>query len=52
MSLWTPDPTFYPSPRDAAAGPVETLAYVAAYDRSAQRPDAIATHERTRARRG
>ena len=20
MSLWTPDPTFYPSPRDAAAG--------------------------------
>jgi methanethiol oxidase len=42
MSLWTPDPTFYPSPRDAAAGPPETLAYVAAFDRSAEKPDAIA----------
>jgi selenium-binding protein 1 len=42
MALWKPDPTFYPSPRDAAAAPPETLAYVAAFDRSAQRPDAIA----------
>jgi selenium-binding protein 1 len=42
MSLWKPDPTFYPSPRDAAAAPPETLAYVAAFDRSAQRPDALA----------
>ena len=41
MSLWTPDPTFYPSPRDAAAGPPETLAYVAAFDRTAERPDAL-----------
>ena len=42
MSLWTPDPTFYPSPRDAAAAPAETLAYVAAFDRAGQTPDAIA----------
>src|SRR5438105_1273045 len=25
---WTPDPTFYPSPRSAAAAPPEELAYV------------------------
>ncbi|PKW16697.1 selenium-binding family protein [Saccharopolyspora spinosa] len=42
MSLWKPDPTFYPSPRDAAAAPPEKLAYLAAFDRSASRPDAIA----------
>ncbi|MEU7864022.1 selenium-binding protein SBP56-related protein [Nonomuraea sp. NPDC049141] len=42
MSLWTPDPTFYPSPRDAADAPAEKLAYVAAFDRSATRPDALA----------
>ncbi|SDG58980.1 selenium-binding protein 1 [Sinosporangium album] len=42
MTLWKPDPTFYPSPRDAAAAPPEKLAYVAAFDRSATRPDAMA----------
>ncbi|WP_157244902.1 selenium-binding protein SBP56-related protein [Nonomuraea typhae] len=42
MALWTPDPTFYPSPRDAAAGPPEKLAYIAAFDRKAEKPDAIA----------
>ncbi|MFG1707719.1 selenium-binding protein SBP56-related protein [Nonomuraea sp. M3C6] len=42
MSLWTPDPTFYPSPRDAADAPAEKLAYVAAFDRAAERPDALA----------
>ncbi|MEO3807400.1 selenium-binding protein SBP56-related protein [Sphaerisporangium sp. B11E5] len=42
MALWTPDPTFYPSPRDAASAPAERLAYVAAFDRQASRPDAIA----------
>jgi methanethiol oxidase len=42
VALWKPDPTFYPSPRDAASAPPETLAYVAAFDRSAKRPDAIA----------
>jgi selenium-binding protein 1 len=40
--LWKPDPTFYPSPREAAAAPPETLAYVAAFDRAAERPDAMA----------
>ena len=42
MTRWTPDPTFYPSPRDAAGAPAEQLAYVAAFDRTAEQPDAIA----------
>jgi methanethiol oxidase len=42
VPLWKPDPTFYPSPRDAAAAPPETLAYVAAFSRPADKPDAIA----------
>jgi selenium-binding protein 1 len=42
MTRWTPDPTFYPSPSAAAGAPAETLAYVAAFDRSAAQPDAIA----------
>ncbi|MBE1490524.1 selenium-binding family protein [Plantactinospora soyae] len=42
MTRWTPDPTFYASPRDAAGAPPEKLAYVAAFDREARRPDAIA----------
>ncbi|SDR21249.1 selenium-binding family protein [Thermostaphylospora chromogena] len=42
MSLWTPDPSFYPSPRDAAEAPPERLAYVAAFDRQAAKPDALA----------
>src|SRR3954449_9608984 len=42
MALWRPDPTFYPSPREAVNAPPETLAYIAAFDRSAERPDAIA----------
>ena len=33
MALWKPDPTFYASPRDAAAAPPEKLAYVAAFSR-------------------
>jgi selenium-binding protein 1 len=36
------DPTFYRSPRDAAAAPRERLAYVATLARPADRPDAIA----------
>jgi selenium-binding protein 1 len=36
------DPTFYRSPRDAAAGPPEKLAYVAAFSRPADQPDGIA----------
>lgn len=42
MTRWTPDPTFYPSPSDAAGAPAEKLAYVAAFDRAAEKPDAIA----------
>lgn len=36
------DATFYRSPAEAAAAPAEGLAYVAAFDRSGQRPDALA----------
>src|SRR6478736_459346 len=36
MVQWTPDPTFYPSPRLAAKAPAETLAYVAALRPGAQ----------------
>ena len=42
MPLWKPDPTFYASPREAVTAPPEKLAYVAAFDRAAQQPDAIA----------
>jgi selenium-binding protein 1 len=42
MTRWTPDPTFYPSPSAAAEAPAEQLAYVAAFDRAAEKPDAIA----------
>ena len=37
----SPDPTFYRSPAEAAAAPAEKLAYVVAFDRAAQRPDAL-----------
>ncbi len=32
MTLWKPDPTFYPSPRLAMQGPPEKLAYVVAFN--------------------
>ena len=35
------DPTFYRSPAEAVAAPAEKLAYVVAFDRTAQRPDAL-----------
>ena len=38
MTRWTPDPTFYPSPRLAAKAPAETLAYVAAFAAATARP--------------
>ena len=42
MALWKPDPTFYPSPRMAMQAPPETLAYVAAFNPTADgRPDAM-----------
>jgi selenium-binding protein 1 len=36
------DPTFYRSPADAISAPPEELAYVVAFDRAAQLPDALA----------
>ncbi|HVY58685.1 MAG TPA: selenium-binding family protein [Xanthobacteraceae bacterium] len=42
MATWTPDPSFYPSPREAANAPAEKLAYVAAFDPTRRVPDAIA----------
>src|ERR687886_688064 len=37
----TMDPTFYRTPSEAIAAPTEKLAYVVAFDRAAQRPDAL-----------
>src|ERR1700756_485119 len=42
MATWQPDPSFYPSPREAAKAAPETLAYVAAFDPDRKIPDAIA----------
>src|SRR5689334_25383568 len=42
MSLWRPDPTFYPSPRQAIEAPPEGLAYVAVLNPGGARPDALA----------
>ncbi len=42
MSSWTPDPTFYPTPRMAMESPAEELAYVAILNPDGTRPDAIA----------
>jgi len=42
MPTWTPDPSFYPSPRQAAKAPPETIAYVAAFDPDRKSPDRIA----------
>jgi selenium-binding protein 1 len=42
MARWTPDPTFYPSPRMAMEAPPETYAYVSLLDPTQEeRPDAI-----------
>src|SRR4051794_20339661 len=38
MAAWRPDPTFYPSPRLAAQGPPERLAYVATMNPAAAFP--------------
>jgi methanethiol oxidase len=42
MATWTPDPTFYPSPKLAMDAPREELAYVAVIDPEHKRPDAMA----------
>jgi selenium-binding protein 1 len=41
MTLLRPDPSFYPSPRDAMAGDPERFAYVATLDPAQEKPDAI-----------
>src|SRR5256714_1628649 len=41
MAMWQPDPSFYPSPRQAAKAPTESLAYVAAFDPARKTGDAI-----------
>ncbi len=40
MTMWQPDPTFYPSPRMAMKAPAETFAYVASSDPARKVPDA------------
>ncbi len=42
MATWTPDPTFYPSPRLAVKAPPEQHAYVAEFDPGRKRPDRLA----------
>ena len=42
MTTWTPDLTFYPSPRMAMKAPPEKHAYVAAFDPARRKPDTIA----------
>jgi methanethiol oxidase len=42
MARWTPDPSFYPSPKLAMEAPAETLAYVALLEPDQRsRPDAL-----------
>ena len=42
MARWTPDPTFYPSPRLAMDAPAESFAYVALLEPDqTSRPDAL-----------
>ena len=41
MSIWRPDPTFYPSPKMAMEAPAERLAYVAMLNPTLKDPDAI-----------
>jgi selenium-binding protein 1 len=44
MARWTPDPTFYPSARQAMRAPRERLAYAVTLNtgtNGAQRPDAL-----------
>lgn len=42
MTTFTPDPTFYPSPKMAMEAPRETIGYVAMIDPTRQSPDALA----------
>ena len=43
MTIWRPDPTFYPSPRTAMRAPPKKLAYVGVLNADGKgRPDALA----------
>src|SRR5258706_12986316 len=42
MPTWTPDPSFYPSPRMAMKAAPEKLAYAAAFDPDRRTADALA----------
>ena len=46
MAGWTPDPSFYPSPRMAMKAAPETIAYVAAFDPEAEAGSDIPIEER------
>src|SRR6266487_2190976 len=41
MPTWTPDPSFYPSPRMAMQAPAERLGYVAILNVARDKPDAL-----------
>ena len=41
MATWTPDPTFYPSPRMAMQAPPEKFGYVAILSITPGKPDAL-----------
>lgn len=41
MTRWTPDPSFYPSPKEAIKAPEEEVAYVALLNPAKERPDAM-----------
>ncbi|HLM49958.1 MAG TPA: selenium-binding protein SBP56-related protein [Solirubrobacteraceae bacterium] len=45
MAAWKPDPTFYPSPREAAASPPEELAYVVTLNTAANHGSAGPTSD-------
>ncbi len=42
MATWKPDPSFYPSPKQAMEAPPEKLAYVAVINPTGDRPDSLA----------
>src|SRR5687767_4625037 len=42
MATWKPDPSFYPSPRQAMEAPPEKRAYVAVISPKGDRPDGLA----------
>jgi selenium-binding protein 1 len=47
MSQSAMDPTFYRTAAEAAAAPAEQIAYVVAFDRAAQKNDAVVAAHRS-----